>query len=417
MNKLPSVNSRQADLILKGGTVVTATNNGTMEEGTVIVKNGKIVELDEADSPRFWNDKAKVIDCRGKFVVPGFVDCHTHLLEGAPGTIHRANGRTAKMAGLAYLLAAMRIGVTSFGEHVLGLPGVIRKPSEFRRDVRKLPVNIKFSSGIGCVGTEPITFTTTATPGRLLTSKEVTDDIIIRVARLGEFPGENFFPTASPSNLTPEKVPHAGEIMLDKSRIQKLVSLFHHERKRVGAHIEGPDSMKQFAQAGGDVIHHAHGLDKETAQYLKHFKVKVVATPAAGTSRPPNSPAEIVAAFDAGVEISIATDSYIPLHKEATWVPMPRGSWIGPEHLLKVANGAFKALRDNGTELNEIIKLITLNPAAVLGLDKIVGSLSPGKNADIVIMNGFPGLDGLDESGAETVIKDGFIEIGSSISL
>ncbi|MBD3413842.1 MAG: amidohydrolase family protein [Candidatus Aminicenantes bacterium] len=63
------------DLALKGGTVLTITN-GTIENGTVIIKNGKIVDVGK-------NLKIpsgmKVIDVSGKFIMPGIIDSHSHI--------------------------------------------------------------------------------------------------------------------------------------------------------------------------------------------------------------------------------------------------------------------------------------------------------------------------------------------------
>ena len=63
------------DLALKGGTVITVTK-GTIENGTVVIRNGKITAVgkDVSIPPGI-----KVIDCSGKYVLPGIIDSHSHI--------------------------------------------------------------------------------------------------------------------------------------------------------------------------------------------------------------------------------------------------------------------------------------------------------------------------------------------------
>ncbi len=63
------------DLALKGGTILTITK-GVIENGTVIIQKGKIVAVGK-DVP--VPPGLKVIDCTGKYVMPGIIDSHSHI--------------------------------------------------------------------------------------------------------------------------------------------------------------------------------------------------------------------------------------------------------------------------------------------------------------------------------------------------
>lgn len=63
------------DLALKGGTILTIAQ-GVIEEGTLVIQNGKITAIgkDIAIPPGI-----KVLDVRGRFVMPGIIDSHSHI--------------------------------------------------------------------------------------------------------------------------------------------------------------------------------------------------------------------------------------------------------------------------------------------------------------------------------------------------
>jgi dihydropyrimidinase len=63
--------------VIRGGLVITA---GEETHADVLVEDGRIAALAAHDSSaaRGWTD-ARVIDATGKYVIPGGVDCHTHM--------------------------------------------------------------------------------------------------------------------------------------------------------------------------------------------------------------------------------------------------------------------------------------------------------------------------------------------------
>src|SRR5579864_8341575 len=51
-------------------------DGAVLTQGAEIIRVGRTVRL-EAEARRC---RAEAIDCRGRVVMPGFVDCHTHLI-------------------------------------------------------------------------------------------------------------------------------------------------------------------------------------------------------------------------------------------------------------------------------------------------------------------------------------------------
>jgi imidazolonepropionase-like amidohydrolase len=60
------------------------------------------------------------------------------------------------------------------------------------------------------------------------------------------------------------------------------------------------------------------------------------------------------------------------------------------ERIRRLFNEAAKTMKYGGLSEEEALRLITINPAIQLGVDKIVGSLEPGKQGDVAIFSEHP---------------------------
>ncbi len=84
--------------LIKNGTVLTITK-GTIEHGDVLIRDGKIAEVGKnLKAP----DGAKVIDATGQFVMPGIIDCHSHI--AISGGVNEGSVSVSSMANIADVL-------------------------------------------------------------------------------------------------------------------------------------------------------------------------------------------------------------------------------------------------------------------------------------------------------------------------
>ena len=75
------INTVVADTILENGTIYTIDNANTVAEA-IAMKDGKIIYVgNKAESEAYKGAGTTVVDLKGKFVMPGFIDAHVH----APG--------------------------------------------------------------------------------------------------------------------------------------------------------------------------------------------------------------------------------------------------------------------------------------------------------------------------------------------
>jgi len=71
----PGLRLAAQDLALRGGTVLTITR-GVIEDGTVVIQKGKITAVGRGVAIPAG---MKVIDARGRYILPGVIDTHTHI--------------------------------------------------------------------------------------------------------------------------------------------------------------------------------------------------------------------------------------------------------------------------------------------------------------------------------------------------
>lgn len=83
-------------LALTHATVIDPGSGGVLADGTVVVTDGRIVEVRPSRSERDLPPGARVVDAKGRYVIPGLWDAHVHLSWTSPSAlpILVANGVT-----------------------------------------------------------------------------------------------------------------------------------------------------------------------------------------------------------------------------------------------------------------------------------------------------------------------------------
>ena len=174
---------------------------------------------------------------------------------------------------------------------------------------------------------------------------------------------------------------------ITQAEMDALVDEAHRLGRRAAAHAHGAEGAKVAIRAGIDSIEHGSFLDEDAVRMMKEKGTSLVPTLMAGeyvagraTVRhyPPEIAAKAAAAvaarsaafkraLDAGVKIAFGTDSGVSPH-----------GLNAQEFALLAQNGmsTAAALRTTGTA------------AALLGLEKTIGTLQAGKQADIVAVPG-----------------------------
>jgi imidazolonepropionase-like amidohydrolase len=103
----------EGSLVLKGGRVFDATGAPT-REATVVIQRNHILKILPPGSTD-WASDARVIDVSGKTVMPGMIDLHTHLTHVDPGDSIEASlsDSASTLRGLERMRYFIESGITS----------------------------------------------------------------------------------------------------------------------------------------------------------------------------------------------------------------------------------------------------------------------------------------------------------------
>jgi imidazolonepropionase-like amidohydrolase len=367
-------------ILIQNATVMTVSH-GTIEHGSILIKDGKIAEVGQSIKAPAG---AQVIDASGQFVIPGIIDCHSHI---AAEAINEGSVSVSSMVNMEEVLNPEDIdiyrdlagGVTSANilhgsaNSIGGQTLVIKL--RWGQPASKLPFEgampgIKFALGEnpkrsnfslpGQTRRYPATRMGVEETIRTAFSeardyKKTWDDYNKRVA-------------AGEKNLVPPR---------RDLKLEPLVEVLEGKRY-VHSHCYREDEILMLLRVAKEF-----GFKVRTLQHvLEGYKVAdELAAAGVGASTFSDWWAYKVEAFDAipynaalmtrrGVIVSINSDDA----EEAT-------------HLNQEA---AKSMKYGGLSHDEALKLVTWNPAIQLGIDKRVGSIDAGKDADLAIYNHDP---------------------------
>ena len=367
---------------LRGGTVLTVTK-GTIPNGTVILRDGKISAVGaNVTIPA----GAQIIDTTGQFVSPGLIDAHSHI---AADAINEGGTTVSSMTGMEDVLDPTDINIYRDLAGGLTTANVLHgsaNPIGGKNQVIKLRWGKTRAEEIKFEGAMPgIKFALGENPKDMQTGGAAqTGPRRYPATRLGvEFVIRDAFTRAkayqkawrdydAKKKATPDAVPPRRDLQLDP-----LVEILEGKRL-VHAHCYRADEILMLIRLAEEM-----GFKIATFQHVLegYMVAKEMAAHGAGGSTFSDWWAYKVEAADAiphnaaimtrkGVLVSINSDS--------------------AEHARRLNTEAAKTIKWGGLSEDEAFATVTINPARQLRIDGRVGSLEPGKDADVVVWNRHP---------------------------
>ena len=97
--KSPEVAAESSPVILIQNATILTASHGTIERGSILIKDGKIAEVGASvKAPK----DAQVIDASGLFVMPGIIDCHSHI--AVDGSVNEGSISVSSIVNIADVL-------------------------------------------------------------------------------------------------------------------------------------------------------------------------------------------------------------------------------------------------------------------------------------------------------------------------
>ena len=115
------------------GVVIDGNGRKPIENGVVVVRDGRIEAVGDADTVRVPSD-ARVIDIEGRAILPGLADMHVHLMGGWDGV------GSDWLGYQRYLNALLYSGVTTVFDLGNVMPFVLQLRDEVYRHLQRLPI-------------------------------------------------------------------------------------------------------------------------------------------------------------------------------------------------------------------------------------------------------------------------------------
>jgi imidazolonepropionase-like amidohydrolase len=365
------------DVVIKGATLLTVTH-GRIENGSIYIHNGKIAAIGKTvNAPA----NAKVIDATGKWVMPGIIDCHSHIAldddvnEATSPITPQMMMKDAFDYDDRKIYHALAGGVTTSlllhgsANMIGGQAIVIKHKYGLGRDQLLFPgapQSIKFASG---ENPKRVYGSRHQLPSTRMGNFEVMRSSFVEAREyMRSWDDYEAKVKKGDKDATPPKRDLKLDALADILRGKLLVQIHIY---RADEFLTEMAMAKEFGYKIR-AFHHA----------LEAYKVadKIAANGIAIATWPDwwgfkveaydGIPWNAAIALHSGVRVALKSDS-----EDVT---------------RRLNQEAGKIMHYGNVSEEDALKMITLNPAWIIGVDNRVGSLDVGKDADITIWNSYP---------------------------
>lgn len=378
-------------LHIKNGTLYTMTDQGILENTDILVDQGKIIKIGK----NLTAENAEVIDASGLTVLPGLVDAHSHIggfdMDTNAQDVNELTKPTTPEVDVWYGINpaskafeyAARDGITTSciapgsGNVICGLVCAVKSAGEsLESRTLKRPVALKAAMGVNPKG---VYGPRNATPMSRLGVAQIFREYFLQV--------QDYMKKKEEANGDTEKMPafdqglENGILVLEK-KIPLKVHCYQHDMMSMIRIAKEFDFNLTLDHALG-----ASDFYDEIAESGAHIIYGPLGAPLFG-----------------GEGCKVDIDSLIELDRRGVLCSvMTDGPVLYPYMIITQAGEIVRG----GGDVERVLRMLTINPAKIIGCDDRIGSLEEGKDADIVLFKGVPALD--TDAKAVTTIIDGNI--------
>lgn len=373
------------DLMIRNVRLIDGTDAHTKSRVTVEISNGIINWVGDSSSRPRVRQHRHEINGEGLTLMPGMIDCHEHFTgDGGPHVMEsllQDSRESFTLKAIGNCRRSLMSGVTS-ARDVGSRYGINIDIAKGTANGSILgPMIIAAGEWFQFEGTWPAALTR-----RTENIDALRDAIVEQISK-----GAGLIKVgATGFGANGEQFGSLGLAALTVA-----VQTAHHAGLKIAAHCVGYEGSRQAVEAGIDSIEHGTYLDDYTVQLMAEKGTYFIPTMSTwdarqrvaslvdvskeqliqNEERKENSIASFKRALSAGVKIATGTDS--------------GGSFARHGYIYREIELMIKS----GMRPKDAIKASTSVAADLLGISDVVGTIEPGKRADMILIDGDPYLE------------------------
>jgi len=406
------------EIILKAAKILDVRKGAYVENAAVWIEGERIKEVGRgADVQARAPKDAKVIDLGRATLLPGLIDCHTHIMARIP------DSDDGYIVNLATKSQAFRALEGAYNARITLEAGytTIRDVESEGSEYADVALRDAIKQGL--------------VEGPRM---QVATRAIAAVGQYNPFgvsPDLHDFPTGAQMisgvdearRAVREQIGHGADLIkvyadwenptLTIEEMSVIVDEAHKQHRKVAAHATTPDGIKNAVTAGVDSIEHGHRINREDLELMKAKGTFLVPTTGVidldlenANQKKPFTPEERqhVGAFLEGIRQEIQMAKSLGVKIAAGFDPASVGT-----HGKNATE--LEAMTKRGLSPLEAIQAATIRAAELLSWQDQVGAIEAGYYADIIAVNGDPLADISTVQHVKFVMKGGTVVKGSPI--
>ncbi|MBJ7687274.1 metal-dependent hydrolase family protein [Weissella confusa] len=379
-----------------GGNVYVTNEGFKSQTVSVDTVSGQVVQtVREAD---------QIVDVQGKYLVPGLINAHTHIVMAADGRERAGQDVTLDtLVALQNLQDAIASGVTTIRDAGSTDNIDLKLATKIRQQRLQLPDIIGSGAAL----------TMTGGHGSKIGMEVDGVDEVRKAARWNLKHGAQTIKLMATGGVSLDgEQPTDEQLSVEELTVAVLEA--HHKGKPAMAHAQGTQGIKNAILAGVDSVEHAVYLDDETIQMLLDTNTAIVPTMAAPWQMLQHKDDIPTYMYDKASALWEAHQQSIR-DAAAAGVNVVMGTDAGTSYNdFKSGPGVeIRLLASVGMTPEQVLLASTVRGAELLGIAERVGELVPGKDADMLILDRDPLQDLAVLTDAPRVIKRGQAVTGS----
>lgn len=388
--------SRASDLAMVGAKVYPSPTEEPIENGSIIVHDGRIVAVGPSSTVKIPRD-AKVVDCKGLVVTAGFWNSHVHFM--TPGLLHAEKLSPEQIASqLEEMLA--RWGFTT----VFDIASVLSNTNLIRHRIEsgevKGPRILTVGEPFWIKGGTPVYVRD------FLQTNHISIPEVESTTQAAERVRQQVHDGADGIKIFANSIEADGILTMPSDLAKAIAVQAHRAGKPVFAHVSNLEGIEVALQSGVDILAHSTPITGPwTSSLVERLKSAHMALTPTLTLWHVEMKADSPEKFEKGMNETAVPQ--LRAYSEADGQIL-FGTDVGYIQQFDTSE-EFLWMSRAGMSFEQILASVTTSPAERFGYSNHSGRVAKGMDADLVVLRADPKQDATAFSSVRYTIRGGII--------